>query len=311
MIDPSSPTHRSNNVPPLRGGNKRVGAKKNVIPSEARNLIGTDDGIARACLPVGRSAQTASSQRQAKRFGYTFVMKTSTKTRVYDTIGIGCLYALLIVIPLFFVYPTFDIFELAKLTALRLITVALAGALGWKCLAERSERHPPPSPFPSREGEPYRCWRSLGTGTVVDWFIAAYLGVMTLATVFSRNPLISFFGDPGRGEGLLTILNYGAVYYLAAGFLSSITDKPARARLVRDLMLAAVGTAAAASVYGIAQRFGFDFFVWSGGGTDLTRAFSTFGNPLYMAAYLTLLLPVAVALFIEARSLLERLLWRF
>lgn len=191
------------------------------------------------------------------------------------------LYILAAVVPLAFVYQTYDIFELTKLTLLRVLTLVMAGAWVWTIYRDRAVRI---------------------ARTPLDWFIAVYLGIMTLATVLSPSPRIALFGDYGRFEGLLTLLNYGAIFFLTGTLVRSNRLIPDTRAFARNLAMAAIGGGALVSVYGIFQRFGLDFLVWSSNGTDTTRSFSTLGNPIYVAAYATILLSLALALFVVERD---------
>ncbi|MFA5867512.1 MAG: O-antigen ligase family protein [Actinomycetota bacterium] len=203
-----------------------------------------------------------------------------------DTVVLYCLYALVGLLPLAFAYPTYDIFELTKLTVLRLVTLTMAGAWSWKI-------------FRSRRLEIAR--------TPIDWFILAYLAVMTLAAIFSPNIRQSLLGDYGRFEGLLTILNYGAVFMLTGSLIRDNTVITDRRVFLRSLFFTTIAAADIMSLYGAFQRFGMDFLVWSSAGTDLSRAFSTLGNPIYVAAYLTIILSLAIALFMAEKNLPARI----
>jgi O-antigen ligase len=203
-----------------------------------------------------------------------------------ETIGIYCLYLLVGALPLVFLYQSFDIFELAKLTFLRLITLTMIGA--WMVMCFRSRRF-------------------IIARTPVDYFVLAYLGIYTLATIFSGNPRISLLGEYGRFEGLLTIYNYVAVFFLAGIFIRENNAVPDKREFIRGLLLTMLGGATLVSLYGVVQRFGLDFLAWSSAGTDTTRAFSTLGNPIYVAAYLTIVIPIALVLFYEDKSLNIRL----
>lgn len=203
-----------------------------------------------------------------------------------DTVILYCLYALVGLLPLAFFYPTYDIFELTKLTVLRLITLTMLGAWSWKIFLDRTVKI---------------------ARTPIDWFVLTYLAVFTLATIFSKNPVLSLLGEYGRFEGLLAILNYGAIFLLAGSLIRDNKAIPDTRAFIRSLILTAIAAADIVSVYGVFQRFGVDFFIWSSAGTDLTRAFSTMGNPIYIAAYLTIVLSVAICLFLSEPALKARL----
>ena len=207
-----------------------------------------------------------------------------------DRVIVVCFYGLVAALPLFFIYPTFDIFELAKLTLLRLLTLTLIGAWAAKCYQER-------------------CISV--ARTPLDIFIVIYLVVYILATAFSQNPVLSLLGEYGRFEGLLTIINYTAVFCLAGSLIRNNSAAPDTRAFIRNLAFTAIGAADVISIYGVLQRFGIDFFTWSNAGTDLTRAFSTMGNPIYIAAYLTVILSVAICLFLAETAPKTRALLGF
>lgn len=205
---------------------------------------------------------------------------------VPDRIIVYCFFALVFILPLVFIYQTLDIFELSKLTFLRLVTLTLLGAWAWKIYGSR---------------------RVAIARTPLDYFILIYLGVFTLATIFSKNFLISVVGDYVRYEGVLTILNYGVVFFLAGSLLRNNPAVPDIKAFVRRLILAAIAAADLVAIYGIFQRFGLDFYAWSNQGSDITRAFSTMGNPIYVAAYLTIVLSLSLALFVGDTNIWTRL----
>jgi O-antigen ligase len=211
--------------------------------------------------------------------------KNHPTASIPDTIILYCVYALVGLLPLAFVYQTYDIFELTKLTVLRLITLAMLGAWSWRIFKARAIRV---------------------ARTPIDWFVLAYLAVFTLATILSKNPTLSLLGEYGRFEGLLAILNYGAIFLLTGSLLRDNSAIRDRAAFLRSLVFTAIAAADIMSLYGIFQRFGLDFLTWSGAGTDLSRAFSTLGNPIYVAAYLTIILSLALAVFVAEQALWPR-----
>lgn len=237
------------------------------MAKKKKRLVQNDKQLTAQGLPAGRQGSRLTAS-------------------IPDRVIVVCFYAIVAALPLFFIYPTFDIFELAKLTLLRLLTLTLIGAWSVKCYQER---------------------RVSIARTPLDLFIVIYLIVYILATVFSKSPLESLFGEYGRFEGLLTIINYTAVFCLAGSLIRNNSAAPDTRMFVRSLILTAVGAADAVSVYGVLQRFGIDFFTWSGAGTDLTRAFSTMGNPIYIAAYLTIVVSIALALFLSEPAFRTRL----
>ncbi|MDI6716162.1 MAG: O-antigen ligase family protein [Actinomycetota bacterium] len=112
------------------------------------------------------------------------------------------------------------------------------------------------------------------------------LGVSyTISTVFSVNPMVSFFGSHGRFEGLLTYLGYLAIGLL----IPTVTRRDDVERLISALIWAGV----LISAYGVIQHFGIDWKWWEEGTFAGERVFSTFGNPLTLSGYIVLIFPLA------------------
>jgi O-antigen ligase/type II secretory pathway pseudopilin PulG len=129
-----------------------------------------------------------------------------------------------------------------------------------------------------------------------------FLGVSTLSTLLSEDPVYSLLGD--RDEGLLSIAAGILLFYATARALNSLA-------LVRAFLAAGATTAFVISVYGISQNYGFDpISGWSAQWyTDFGRPFATIGNPVTFASYLTLMDGAAAALYFMAGSRLLRLIW--
>ncbi|MBD0356110.1 MAG: O-antigen ligase family protein, partial [Rubrobacter sp.] len=132
----------------------------------------------------------------------------------------------------------------------------------------------------------------------------AFLGVSALSALFSEDPWHSLFGD--RYAGLLSLAAGVLLFYAVARVLNS----PLR---VRIFLAAGVTAAVLVSIFGISQKYGLDPI--SGWGvpwyTDIGRPFSTLGNPLFLAAYLTLMIGAATALCFKAGSWKGRAPWLF
>lgn len=131
----------------------------------------------------------------------------------------------------------------------------------------------------------------------------AFLGVSALSTLFSGNVMHSLIGEPNRHDGLLTLAAGVLLFYTTARFLDSWVK-------VRAFLVAGVTSALIISLYGIIQHFGLDPVLemgipWYAG----TRAFSTLGWPLWLAAYLTLMIGAALALYFRTEARWERGLW--
>ncbi len=124
----------------------------------------------------------------------------------------------------------------------------------------------------------------------------AFLGISALSALFSENTAYSLFGD--RDHGLLSLAAGVLLFYA----LARVLDSPLR---VRVFLAAGVTTAVLISIFGIFQKYGLDMI--SGWGVPwsvnlIELPFSTIGNPLFLAAYLTLMMGAATALCLKAGS---------
>ncbi len=119
-----------------------------------------------------------------------------------------------------------------------------------------------------------------------DILVFAFLGWLTLSTIFSENPIFSLLGIYKRREGLLTWFAYATIYFTASRTLIN------KARVYQFVVVSLI-VSIPISVYGILQHFGIDF--WSFSNFDTTRSFSTLGNPIYLGTYLSLVLPFSLA----------------
>ena len=131
----------------------------------------------------------------------------------------------------------------------------------------------------------------------------AFLGVSALSTLLSEDPAHSLYGD--RNDGLLSLAAGVLLFYAVAKCLNS----PFR---VRIFLAAGVAAAVLVSILGISQKYGFDPITgwvldWY---TEISNGpFSTIGNPIFLAAYLTLMIGAATALCFKAGSLVGRVPW--
>ncbi len=162
---------------------------------------------------------------------------------------------------------TFDPFDLIKVSFLRGLTLVALAAWGWDLLRRGGKvRHTP-----------------------VDWLVLAFLAWATLATLTSIHPPTSVFGKMQRYEGLLTLLDYGVIYFLVLQF----ADRADRVRtLARSLFWSSVVVAG----YGVLQAAGLDPVEHGSLPFEANQAFSTYGNPNALGAFLIFAVPVSLGL---------------
>jgi O-antigen ligase len=171
-----------------------------------------------------------------------------------------------VALPLAYWPLTYDRYVLPKLLLARLVVLLLAALV---CV---------------------RWWSSGEMGirrTPLDLPLLAFVASATLATIVSVNVNVSVFGTYSRYDGLLTLITYAALFWLAVQALRDRDD--ARAAL-RALVVGGYGVALVAIV---------QWFVDSLHGQIEPRAYGTMGNANVLGAYLALLMPVA---YLELRA---------
>lgn len=125
---------------------------------------------------------------------------------------------------------------------------------------------------------------SLELEAVENKFLWIYLLLLVIASFFAHNVARAFLGSPARLDGILSFLGYITAYYLARRI-------GVRAVLLKAAMISSL------LVCGLAIL---QFFELDPGFLQLYPnswkgfAFSTFGNPNFLASYLVLMLPVGL-----------------
>ncbi|MCL5003873.1 MAG: O-antigen ligase family protein [Patescibacteria group bacterium] len=123
-----------------------------------------------------------------------------------------------------------------------------------------------------------------------------FLGLL-LATfisyVFSQNRYTSLFGYYSRfNGGLLSLLAFAAVYLVLSQKLTY--------RRAKNIIGAVFFSGFVVSIYAILQNFGIDKNFWVQ--DSQARAFSTLGQPNWLAAYLLAILPIPVYFYLTTPS---------
>jgi tetratricopeptide (TPR) repeat protein len=187
----------------------------------------------------------------------------------------GWLAALLVVPLLFHVY-TDRVFEEDKIPLMRSIALVLMLALVvWGMERGRQALRVRERPL----------WRApLVLPTLI--LTGAYL----LSTTLSILPQVSFWGAYIRRQGTFTWVSY-LVFFFA--ILLLVRQRRQVERVVTVILLGSVP----ASLYAFLQHSGLDPLPW--GGDVVERVASTAGNPIFIAAYLIMVLPLTLARVIE------------
>jgi tetratricopeptide (TPR) repeat protein len=120
--------------------------------------------------------------------------------------------------------------------------------------------------------------------------VALTLGILTLGYVVSTgaavHPAQSFWGAYETRQGLVTYL--ACVLLLITVAIRFRTERQLD-RLVTTILVASLPV----SLYGIVQRAGMDPIIWSSS-AEAERVGSLAGHPVYLAAYLAMVLPLTV-----------------
>jgi hypothetical protein len=197
-----------------------------------------------------------------------------------------CWLAALIVVPLYFDIYSSRVFEPDKLSLLRSLALVMIGA--W--IVKQTELKLRFSP--NRNGNPAprptvieRVRASLGDNPLLipTWFTAI---VYIISTIFSVTISVSFWGSYQRMQGTYTTFSYLVVFLVAA---SSLRRRAQLDRAINTIL----ATAFPIALYGIMQHFQVDPLPWAGDVTE--RVASNMGNSIFVAAYLIMVLPLALA----------------
>ena len=124
----------------------------------------------------------------------------------------------------------------------------------------------------------------------IDGSLVAFAGFVTISAIVSVDVSQSALGEPFQYQGLVAVALYLGAFYAARLFLRT----PERFRALSLAQLAVGGVVAG---YAIAQSLGFDPF-WSGP-VD-ARPISSIGQANDLAAYLDLVIVLALCLWIES-----------
>ena len=182
----------------------------------------------------------------------------------------------LIVVPLFFNVYSSRVFEPDKLSLLRSIATLLV-VCGIVKAAEKT---------PSSEQS---SWRQRLEGLfeiplVLPTILFGFIYLLTTAT--SIVPRISFWGSYQRLQGTYTMLSYLVVFFVLLG---NLRRREQLDRLLTIIVLVSLPIA----LYGLVQHYGLDPLPWGG---DVTRRVaSNMGNPIFVAAYLIMIVPLTLA----------------
>jgi O-antigen ligase len=122
--------------------------------------------------------------------------------------------------------------------------------------------------------------------------VLLFAGSYILSCILSATPRASIWGGYDRSQGLYTFAAYLVVFFLAA---THIKTREQVERIFTTVILTCIPIAA----YGIIQRVGWDPVPWQQMDPS-KRASATMGNPVFLAAYLVIAIPLVVTRLTKA-----------
>ena len=218
-------------------------------------------------------------------------MRTRLAIACNAVLEVGWLFALILV-PLFFNVFSARSFEPDKIALLR--SIALIMCVAW--LIQWIEEYPGGHSTNKNVNGIGMKERSRFLRFIIDTpcvlLVLLFLISYTFSTVISIFPRISFLGSYSRLQGLYTFFAYGVIFFI---LISTIEKREQVERFFKVIIFTSVPI----SLYGILQHYQLDPITWSAViGERITGA--NMGNPIFVAAYLIMAVPVTVSKLIES-----------
>ncbi len=200
-------------------------------------------------------------------------------TSIIERIMLGFLVILVVGTPLLFTQYTRSVFEVNKLLLLRVSTIIILVIWVFQYLVLKDNGHATPSENSiSILGIK---WRKVG----LEWAMIAWIGLNVVSTLFSKNLIVSYIGAYDRWEGIITIINYGILWFI---FAKWVTKKYQLYILLAAILVSTTFSA----IYGILQSFGIDYMNWSV--NSAARVFACINNPVHFCAYVGMVVSITI-----------------
>ncbi len=196
----------------------------------------------------------------------------------------ACWLLALTMVPIFFNLYSARHFEPDKAVTLRSLALIALAAVVVRWIDARLARgnRPAGEGAPPAVGPPF--WRRFAAIPLAIP-VLLYALVYLFATLLSVVPATSFWGSYQRLQGTYTNLSYIML------FVAIVATLRRREQLERIVTLSLAAGLAVAG-YGVLQHFGRDPLPWRG--DVITRVASTMGNSIFVAAYMIMLVPLAL-----------------
>lgn len=193
-------------------------------------------------------------------------------------------YLLFLFVPLVISGETSELFEFNKMWLTFGITAVVATAWAVKMITRRKIKI---------------------VRTPLDIPILIFLVSQIISTIVSLDPHVSFWGYYSRfNGGLLSIITYIVLYYVFVSNLATIA-------IVKRLIKISLISGAIVALWGLPSHFGYDptCFIfrgtldvscWTADFQPKIRIFSTMGQPDWLAAFVSVLIPISIYFFINS-----------
>lgn len=194
-------------------------------------------------------------------------------------------YALFFLVPLVFSGNTSELFELNKMWLTFGLTILICTAWASKMVVEK---------------------KITVQRTPIDILLLLFLLSQIISSIFSLDQHVSWWGYYSRfNGGLLSTICYILLYY---AFVTNLKAKHALMVMVVSLF-----SGLCVSLWGFPSHFGadptcflfrgsFDTSCWTSAFQPTVRAFSTLGQPEWLAAYMAFLLPISLAYVLKNKK---------
>jgi len=229
-------------------------------------------------------------------------MKDSIKLQFRETIDllIEVVYlAVIFIIPLYFsvIFPTYNIFELSKLSFFKIFVWLLLFLTLTKLIFIKS------------------AIRWLKKYILFPTIFIIGLGLTILPSI---NITQSFFGSYDRQAGYLSFLFYFLWFVLLVFNVRTVDNRIFRSGgedkiedKIKRIIVVATFSGFLVAIYGILQILGIDFLSWPEDPLLTKRTISSFGQPNFLASWLLLVIPLSAYLIYENKKFLLRFLYSF
>jgi tetratricopeptide (TPR) repeat protein len=212
----------------------------------------------------------------------------SSKLQIYCTALMESSWlAAAVAVPLFFNISSVRMFEPDKMFVLQFLAVLCGAAWLLKWIHRRVS-------VPDRADKPARRAGLLERPLVIP--VLALAAACTLSSIFSIMPSESWWGSYRRAQGTI------AFYCYTLLFLAVLSELRSSAQL-RRLQYAIILASLPVSAYPILQFIGSDPIPW----TDVVygRSSGSMGNPIFMGAYLIMVIPLTFSRLVDAVRMLR------